>query len=69
MNAFAYVRTQSVRRARRREGYDLVNHDGVECAMNHQGLRDGQHRIAMSNDQRLGLGDGEHQIGVDGGLR
>jgi hypothetical protein len=50
-------------------GDDLVNFDGVESFVNHQGVRDGQHRRAMSNDQRLGLGEGKHQIGVDGGLR
>ena len=38
-------------------GDDLVNHDSVERAVNHQGVRDGQHRRAMSNDQRLGLGE------------
>ena len=46
-----------------------MNHDGVERAVNHQGVRDSQHHIAMLNDQRLGLGEGEHQIGVDGRLR
>jgi hypothetical protein len=55
-------------RALRRAGDDLVDHDGIERAVNHQGaIRDGQHHIAMSNDQRLGLGEAEHQIGVDGG--
>jgi hypothetical protein len=44
-------------RALRREGDDLVNHDSVERAVNHQGVRDSQHRIAVSNDQRLGLGE------------
>jgi hypothetical protein len=34
-------------RALRREGDDLVNHDRVEHAENHQGVRDGQHHIAM----------------------
>jgi hypothetical protein len=29
--------------------------------VNHQGACEGQHRIAVSNDQRLGLGEGEHQ--------
>jgi hypothetical protein len=47
-------------------GDDLVNHDSVERAVNHQGVRDGQHRIAVSNDQRLGLGEAEHQIGSMG---
>ena len=37
--------------------------------MSHQGVRDGQRHIAMLNDQRLGLGKGEHQTGVDGGFR
>jgi hypothetical protein len=40
-----------------RAGDDLVNHDGIERFVNHQGARDGQHRIAVSNDQRLGLGE------------
>jgi hypothetical protein len=40
-----------------REGDNPVNHDSVERAVNHQGERDGQHRIAVSNDQRLGLGE------------
>ena len=48
-------------------GDDLVNHDSVERAVKHQGVRDGQHRIAMSNDQRLGFGKAEHQIDIDGG--
>lgn len=50
-------------------GDDVVDHDGVERAANHRGVRDGQHRIAMLTDQRLGLGEGEHQIGVDGAFR
>jgi hypothetical protein len=37
--------------------------------VSHQGVRDGQRHIAMLNDQRLGLGKGEHQTGVDGGFR
>ena len=37
--------------------------------MNYQGVRDGQHRRAMPNDQRLGFREAERQIGVDGGLR
>jgi hypothetical protein len=40
-----------------RAGDDLVNHDGIERFVNHQGARDGQHRIAVSNDQRLCLGE------------
>jgi hypothetical protein len=36
-----------------------VNHDSVERAVNHQGVR--QHPIAVSNDQRLGLGEAEDQ--------
>jgi hypothetical protein len=36
-------------------GDDPVNHDSVERAVNDQGVCDGQHRIAMPNDQRLGL--------------
>jgi hypothetical protein len=31
--------------------------DSVERAVNHQGIRDGEHRIAVSNDRRLGLGE------------
>ena len=38
-------------------GDDLVNHDSVERAVNHQGVRDGQHHIAMPNDQCLDLGE------------
>jgi hypothetical protein len=44
-------------RAFRRAGDDLVDHDGIERAVNHQGVRDGEHRIAVSNDRRLGLGE------------
>ena len=43
-------------RAFRRACDDLVNNDGIERFVNHR-----QHRIAVSNDQRLGLGEGEHQ--------
>jgi hypothetical protein len=38
-------------------GDDFAIHDGVERAVNHQGIRDGQHHIAMPNDQCLGLGE------------
>jgi hypothetical protein len=48
-------------RAFRRACDDLVNNDGIERFVNHQGACEGQHRIAVSNDQRLGLGEGEHQ--------
>ena len=40
-------------RAFRRAGDDLVDHDGIERAVNHQGVRDGEHRIAVSNDRAL----------------
>jgi hypothetical protein len=39
-------------------GDDLVNHDGVERFMNHQGASDGQHHVAVLNAERLGLGEG-----------
>jgi hypothetical protein len=48
-------------RAFRRACDDLVNNDGIERFVNHQGACEGQHRIAVSNDQRLGLGEGEHR--------
>ncbi len=43
-------------RALRRAADDFVNHDGVERAVSHQGVRNRQNRRAMLHDQRLGLG-------------
>src|SRR5229473_6591088 len=43
-------------RALRRAADDFVNHDSVERAVSHQGVRNRQNRRAMLHDQRLGLG-------------
>jgi len=58
---------QSARRARTRDnGVDLF---GIERAVDHQSLGDGEHRRAMLDDERVGSLCTKFKMGIDRGFR
>jgi hypothetical protein len=66
--AFSKTLAQSARRALWRTGDHGIDLVGIERAVNHQRLGDGEHRRAMLDNERVGFLCTELKIGIDRGF-